>query len=310
MKDMNLQEWIKHCFVPRTSNNQRARALHPFSLLVYLIVLVLLQTGLQSLHTLKPEVLGYATNITVEELYRITNEKRFEAGLPPLQLNPKLSQAAQMKAADMYNQNYWAHKAPDGTTPWQFILQAGYQYLVAGENLAKNFTDSRSVVEAWMRSPSHRDNILKPEFQDVGFAVVDGKLLGEETTLVVQMFGKAKGSVDRIVYNQPPVVTTTPQPTLFPTQPPLATVATPTPLPSIATYEVAGVRNNPLLDLRSLKRQISIFMLLFLMGVLLIDGYFVYTQRKVRIAGRNWAHIIFILAILGIIYFAQNGSIL
>ena len=45
-------------------------------------------------------------------------------------------------------------------------------------------------MTAWMNSPTHRDNVLRKDFTEVGFAVVDGTLGGEQTTLVVQMFGK------------------------------------------------------------------------------------------------------------------------
>ena len=68
----------------------------------------------------------------------------------------------------MFSKNYWAHFAPDGSTsPWDFIHQSGYNYIFAGENLAKGFTDANSVVAAWMNSPSHRENILSNKYKDV-----------------------------------------------------------------------------------------------------------------------------------------------
>src|SRR3989338_7182361 len=106
-----------------------------------------------------------------------------------LELNPELSLAAEKKAEDMFARNYWAHNGPNGSTPWDFIKGAGYTYIYAGENLAKDFQNSNDVVQAWMKSPSHRENILRKEYQDIGFAVVNGVLNGEETTLVIQMFG-------------------------------------------------------------------------------------------------------------------------
>lgn len=318
---MDLLDSLKHFLTPRTSNNHRARILHPTGLLVCIIVLFCLQVGLHTIHVAQPSILGYATNITVDELYRLTNEKRSQHGLPPLQFSNTLSQAANGKAIDMYNKNYWSHNAPDGLTPWQFIINAGYRYLVAGENLAKNFNDSYSVVEAWMNSVSHRDNILKADFEEVGFAVVDGKLQGEETTLVVQMLGAERGT--RIAQIQSQAATTSNvKPTigqpigseLFESEP---QSRRPTPMPTTGLleeqtipYEIAGIRNEPLFDLRLLEKQLTISLLLFLVSVLLIDGYFVYKHKKIRIAGRNWAHIIFILSLLGIIYFAKQGAIL
>lgn len=90
----------------------------------------------------------------------------------------------------MIANNYWAHTAPDGTTPWDFISGSGYSYVVAGENLAKGFNTSQGVVTAWMGSSSHRANVLSTNFSEVGYATVDGTLQGTQTTLVVAMYAK------------------------------------------------------------------------------------------------------------------------
>jgi hypothetical protein len=92
---------------------------------------------------------------------------------------------------DMLNENYFAHTSPDGITPWYWISKAGYKYVAAGENLAKGFTESEYVHEAWMSSPSHKANILNSTYQDVGIAVVEGTINGEKTTIAVQFFGKS-----------------------------------------------------------------------------------------------------------------------
>ncbi|MCX8008608.1 MAG: CAP domain-containing protein, partial [Patescibacteria group bacterium] len=175
---MRVHHAIKHFFIPHHGNNHRAKALHLDLMTIYILLFAIVNIGLRSLHQKFPDILGYATNIQVQQLLQKTNEKRIEAGLRPLVLNQQLSQAAAKKAQDMFAKNYWAHIAPDGRTPWDFILAAGYKYSVAGENLAKNFQDSESVVNAWMASPTHRDNILKSSYRDVGFAVVNGRLQG------------------------------------------------------------------------------------------------------------------------------------
>jgi hypothetical protein len=106
-----------------------------------------------------------------------------------------LEQAALKKAQDMFAKNYWAHYAPDGsTTPWKFILAAGYVYKYAGENLAKDFDTSTSVMSAWMASAGHRANIVSKNYKDIGMVAVSGTLSGEETTLVVQMLGSTLGA--------------------------------------------------------------------------------------------------------------------
>ena len=89
----------------------------------------------------------------------------------------------------MFAKNYWAHVSPDGTTPWVFIKSAGYSYVYAGENLARGYNTSQDVVTAWMASPEHKQNMLSSNYQNVGFAIVTGNLTGEDTVLVVEMFG-------------------------------------------------------------------------------------------------------------------------
>lgn len=139
-----------------------------------------------------PNVLGYATDIKVDELLFYTNELREKNGLNVLALNDSLSKAAAAKAVDMFKNDYWAHTSPSGKEPWDFIIGAGYDYIYAGENLAVDFSKSKDVVIAWDNSPSHRDNLLSHKYSEIGFAVVNGELQGRKTTLVVQMFGNKR----------------------------------------------------------------------------------------------------------------------
>jgi len=136
--------------------------------------------------------LGHASAQSSNLLITFTNQQRTSAGLKPLAKNKELMASAQAKAEDMLTDDYWEHYAPDNTSPWDFIRANGYTYEYAGENLAKGFTDDQSVVTAWMQSPAHRKNILDSTFQDIGIAVVNGRLLGQKTTLVVAHYGKQK----------------------------------------------------------------------------------------------------------------------
>lgn len=137
----------------------------------------------------QPQVLGYTTNVNDKMMLADTNEYRAQAGLAKLTLNDKLGRAAQAKANDMIADNYWDHIAPDGTTPWKFVQQAGYDYDAAGENLAYGFSTSSQITAAWMNSPEHRDNILG-KYSEVGFGVANGKDYQKgENTVVVAMYG-------------------------------------------------------------------------------------------------------------------------
>lgn len=130
-----------------------------------------------------------AEAISAGTLTSLTNNQRVQAGLVPLSYNGSLASSAYAKAQDMLAKGYWAHTSPDGLSPWTFVSSAGYAYVVVGENLAKDFSSDAGVMAAWMASPGHRANVLKPEFRDVGIAVVSGSLSGSPTTLVVAHYG-------------------------------------------------------------------------------------------------------------------------
>ena len=119
------------------------------------------------------------------------NADRLDANLAPLRLNEKLDQAAEAKAIDMIANNYWDHFRPtDHKAPWNFIDESGYNYRVAGENLARGFRTEEGVTGAWMQSPAHRANMLSTKYQDVGFATVyTYEPDGSRVLLSVEMFG-------------------------------------------------------------------------------------------------------------------------
>lgn len=119
----------------------------------------------------------------------LTNQERSTIAATPLRRNPVLDEAARLKAEHMAKNSYFAHFAPDGTSPWHFFKTAGYTYAHAGENLAIHFTDSSEVVEAWMKSPAHKENIVNQDFAEIGVGTAKGTFDGYETVFVVQLFG-------------------------------------------------------------------------------------------------------------------------
>jgi len=143
-------------------------------------------------------VLGYATDASVETLLRQTNGDRTANGEPALELNTQLSNAAQAKANDMATRNYWSHETPDGQQPWVFITNAGYNYEAAGENLAYGFGSSAQIVDAWMHSPEHRANLLDSHYQDVGFGIASSPNYQGHgpATIVVAEYGEPVGIVN------------------------------------------------------------------------------------------------------------------
>lgn len=293
-----MRSLFRHLFLPHQTNNHRAKLLHIDALSVYAILLLLFHVSVQSLHKRFPDVLGYATNIYIEDLLRYTNAKREDAGLSKVSFNESLSQAAAKKAQDMFSNNYWAHYSPSGRKPWDFITESGYSYLIAGENLAKNFSDSKQVVEAWMASSSHRDNILKSGYQDIGFAVVNGVLQGEETTLVVQMFGNSGNQFAKA-----------------PSEQKIAVNALPTPRANrVVEMGAAGafsqISKNPLIDINRLTRDVTFVVIGILMGIIAMDAWLIARRRIVRVSGHSMAHVMFLGMMLLLVWTILPGSIL
>ena len=176
---------LKGFFIPTKSNGYQPILLRKIALTFYTIILILVNSfgGLVGI----PEVM--ASSITPDNLINLTNQQRTAAGLNSLSNNAALTAAAQAKANNMFQEQYWDHFGPNGESPWMFISQAGYKYIYAGENLAKGFKTAEGVHEAWMASPTHKENIMSGNYKDIGIAVVEGTLLGKKTILVVQMFG-------------------------------------------------------------------------------------------------------------------------
>lgn len=137
----------------------------------------------------------------------LTNQERLDNKIQPLQRSAVLDAAAKLKADDMAKNQYFAHFSPTGVTPWHWFDKAGYVYAHAGENLAIHFTDSDEVVEAWMNSPTHRQNIVDNKYTEIGVATVKGKFEGYDTVYVVQLFGTpAVPPVAKTIASTPEVV--------------------------------------------------------------------------------------------------------
>lgn len=298
MITMSVFTLARHLFLPHHTNNHRPKVLHIDALFFYILAFVVFQAGLKTFPAQMPNVLGYATDIHVEKLLAAVNAKRQAAGLGLLRFDTQLSEAAARKAADMFAKNYWSHNSPVGSTPWEFITQSGYAYTVAGENLAKNFSDSQGVVDAWMGSPTHRDNILKASYRDVGFAVVNGTLNGEETTLVVQMFGSRATPVAQL-----------PQAPTVVTQQAAQTEAGQAASPRAVASAYSGVSIKPLIDIGRLNRTVVYGFIGILLGVLAVDAWVTSRRRIVRVVGHNMAHILFFVALLIVASAIPRGSL-
>lgn len=138
---------------------------------------------------------------TPEQVINAVNKERRKVGLPSLTTNTKLMKSAQNKALDMNKNDYFAHISPKDGKKWSdFIKNANYEYLVAGENLAKGFDDVEIMVDAWMNSPAHKENIVSQKVDETGVGIFRGTLKGRETVFVVQVFGKQMSEEERTIF--------------------------------------------------------------------------------------------------------------
>lgn len=180
---------LSHFFLPHPETHKKAHLISSWALAVYLILFLVLYSGLKTVNLYQPGVLGVSSFVDQQELIRLTNIERKKHGLSVVTEDQRLNAAAMEKAKNMFEEDYWAHYSPSGKDPWGFINGAGYKFSYAGENLAKSFYQSDEVVKAWMASKTHKENILNKHYQNIGIAVMEGTLNGEKTTLVVQEFG-------------------------------------------------------------------------------------------------------------------------
>lgn len=131
---------------------------------------------------------SFAADISANIIMQV-NQERERAGLPGLNENELLNQAALMKAQDMIDKDYFSHTSPEDVSPWHWLEQAPYQYKYAGENLAMDFSSAESAHRAWMKSETHRENILSDRYMEIGVAVVEGTIENHQTRVAVQFFG-------------------------------------------------------------------------------------------------------------------------
>ena len=151
--------------------------------------------------------------------------------------------------------------------------------MYAGENLARDFSDSSSAVNAWMQSTKHRDNILQSQYTDVGFAIKEGVLQGKPTVIVVQLFGTP----------DPQYVAARPQP---------------------QTNIQGAVIKKPLFDIRAISKQASVGILMLLVITLAIDLYVMERRRNSFNVTKAYTHLVLLAVIIAGILVINPGSIL
>lgn len=307
---MSLTSKLRHWFTPHAGNNFRARLLHNSGIFAIIAIILTGNVFLRLLDSTNLHILGFTSTVTIDEVVRATNEERVAKGLKTLSYNEKLADAARRKAANMFAENYWAHNSPSGKSPWVWFKDAGYNYVFAGENLAKDFGDTGRMMSAWMASPTHRDNIINPKYAEMGLAVVPGTIQGQETVLVVQLFGSAQGGA------VPQVASATTAPSLTPAPVTIAEVKEPapvlvaSPVPTIVPANSPVAATAPRYNQFNLTRALNLGTTALFILALVLDLLIAESRVLTRRVGNNWAHIIFINLILLATTIVNAGKIL
>jgi hypothetical protein len=216
-------EHVHDHFIPHARNNYHPHVLGHRALGLMSGLLLSVKIFTIALLAFGPVLPAFSSAITESNIIALTNQSRVQYGEAALAENPLLDQAAQNKANDMLAKGYFAHTTPSGQTPWSFFAAAGYNYLMAGENLAVNFTEAENVETAWMNSPDHRANILNNNFLQIGIGISQGEFQGHDAIFVVQEFGTPAGQQ----------VSLSPTPTI------VQTAAVPPPAAQVAPAQVS-----------------------------------------------------------------------
>lgn len=297
---------LHHALIPRHSNNYKARLLQPAGITVVLLSLFLVQSVFQLVMSTSPSVLGYAAQIDINEVIRLTNLKREENGLAPVTLNLNLTDAAKQKGDDMLSHDYWAHISPTGVEPWDFFNSVGYKYRYAGENLARDFSSANGAVDAWMASPSHRENMLSSKYKEIGVAVVEGDLAGQDTTIIVQLFGtKAQDAVAVPVaaaQDNQEITQSETEPSTVPNN----NLVLPTPNTDVVVSTSFSSSESPF----NATRAVSLGTVGFMMVLLTGDMLYISRHNISRKSSRSFAHLAFLGMVFAILLVIKAGKII
>lgn len=308
---------VHHFVLPHKykKKHRKAHLLSHKALAIYLALFLLLQLSFTTLRSMQPGVLGTSSAISKQDVINLTNVERQKNGLPKLQENNLLNKAAEDKAKNMFTENYWAHNSPSGKSPWVWFRQEGYDYMYAGENLARGFSTSKETIDAWMASKmGHKENLLGSNYQEIGIAVEDGILNGEKTTLVVQLFGTPTGAIAqkpevggdgaRTIADSS-IATNIPSSEVQPISQEVNSINTESP-PSesfISTFMTI----NPY----AITRTVSIFLIALLTLLGIIDLFVLWRRKALaNLHIRHFPHVSVISAAVIILFLFQAGSIL
>ncbi|MFA6252797.1 MAG: CAP domain-containing protein [Patescibacteria group bacterium] len=213
--------FMKDFFIPNKNNNFKPHILKTRRIFFYSLSAVLIKILVVGFVFVFP-VTAWLTpdflKAESKEIVTLTNTLRQSLDLQPLRESEILQAAAFAKAEDMVVNQYFAHVSPEKKGLRYWLTSKGYNYQVAGENLAIGYSAPAEVIEAWKNSPTHYANLVDPDYNEIGVAMIAGQYQEFDTKLVAQMFGFQKTSPMQEVKPVEPLktlVSTTTEPTVL-----------------------------------------------------------------------------------------------
>lgn len=180
---------------------------------------------------------AYASGLSASEIVSSINKERTSRGLNALNINPKLTQAAQARSEVLARAGRIFHIRAPKDTPWAVLSQVGYSYILAGENLALGIETHSELTSRWMASPTHRENILEAKFEDIGIGITTGYYEGQLMSYVVSYYGQKKaGATSASISQVAPVISST------------SAVSIPKPVPAKVSIRKAEIHSPVLSD--------------------------------------------------------------
>lgn len=199
-----MKATVKKYFIPHEENNYHPHILHTKRAVLYSGVAIAMKAIVVMSVLLVPAqvyVMPDVLAVQEQEIISRTNALRQNTGL--LNQSTRLMTSARLKAGDMADHELFSHTASNGLGLEYFLRQVGYQYDVAGENLAMGYSTVDEVISAWQESPTHRANLLDRSYEQIGVSVVGGVYQGVPTTYIAQHFGTPKQVVTAALESSP-----------------------------------------------------------------------------------------------------------
>jgi len=190
-----MKKAFKKYFIPHAENNYHPHILHTKRAIFYSALFVVMKLIVFGFALAVPAPVFVTSDIMAieqEKIIQLVNDLRASQNKNVLAVNTKLNISGQMKADDMAVGQYFSHTSPSGKNLAYFLKQAGYNYAVAGENLAMGFSDTEELFQAWVNSPTHYSNLVDTDFKEIGLGVEVGVYNDIPTIYIAQHFGAAK----------------------------------------------------------------------------------------------------------------------